>query len=284
MAVVDETNVLENNDTKDSDIKIGLSLKESFTLAKSNLVQRVVIFGITFYMIYKHMQNQDPEDVIDNFLVKNIWIPLLVVNLVLTLCGLYYVFALTQTSLRFLYVDVFYVNVFAQLVRIFFSVYMLVIIFVQHTYFISDRQMLVSFDRSYIIIASLIFIYIFVDSLLVIAFVACIYFKMEKVKKHLSKYWFIRLFVYLFIDIFLVGYYLYLLISEEFDVLHAVFLGVCLLGAITIAYCLKTEMFLPNLWKLKEMDENEIPHSEKIKLAVKIMDMKRDIKIVAENA
>eukprot|EP00092_Neocalanus_flemingeri_P010057 GFUD01010839.1.p1 GENE.GFUD01010839.1~~GFUD01010839.1.p1 ORF type:complete len:331 (+),score=53.46 GFUD01010839.1:116-994(+) len=279
-----ETNVVESNEAKVGEIKIGISLKESFILTKSNLIQRAVIFGITIYMIYKHMQNQDPDDVINNFLVKNIWFPLFLVNLVLTLCVLYYGFALTQTSLRFLYIDVFYVNVFSQLVRIFFSVYMLVIIFVQHTYFVSDKHMLVSFDRSYIIIAALIFSYILIDSLLVIAFVASIYFRMEKLKKCLSKYWFVRLCIYLFIDIFLVGYYLFLLISEDFDVFHAVFLGVCLLGALTIAYCLKIEMCEPNMWKLKELDENRIPPSEKVKLAVKIMEMKRDVKIVAENA
>merc|ERR1719347_90011 len=104
-------------------------------------------------MISKWIQNPDTDDVVGNFLVKNIWIPLFFVNLVLFLCVLYFIFAMTQTSLRFLYIDVFYVNIFSQLVRIFFSVYMLVIIFVQHTYFISDKHMLVTFKRSYIIIA-----------------------------------------------------------------------------------------------------------------------------------
>jgi hypothetical protein len=144
----DEARVAENIDVKESDIKIGISMQQSFVLSKSNLIQRAVIFAITIYMIYKHMQAQDADDLIGNFLVKNIWIPLFFVNLVLTLCLLYYMFAMTQTSLRFLYIDVFYVNVFSQLIRIFFSVYMLVIIFVQHTYFVSDRHMLVSFDRS----------------------------------------------------------------------------------------------------------------------------------------
>eukprot|EP00090_Calanus_glacialis_P017907 TRINITY_DN2776_c0_g1_i1.p1 TRINITY_DN2776_c0_g1~~TRINITY_DN2776_c0_g1_i1.p1 ORF type:complete len:314 (-),score=49.29 TRINITY_DN2776_c0_g1_i1:50-904(-) len=280
----DEARVAENIDAKESDIKIGLTVQQSFVLSKSNLIQRAVIFGITIYMIYKHMQAQDADDLIGNFLVKNIWIPLFFVNLVMTLCLLYFMFAMTQTSLRFLYIDVYYVNVFAQLVRIFFSVYMLVIIFIQHTYFISDRHMLVSFDRSYIIIAALIFSYILIDSLLVIAFVACIYFRMDTVKKFLSKYWFVRLIIYFFIDIFLVGYYLFLLISEDFDVFHALFFGVCLLGALTIAYCIKIEMFQPKLWKLKELDENRIPQSEKITLAVKIMEMKKDVKIVAQTA
>merc|ERR1711936_472639 len=100
------------------------------------------------------------------------------VNLILFLCVLYFVFAMTQTSLRFLYIDVFYVNIFAQLIRIFFSVYMLVIIFVPHTYYISDTKRLVSFDRSYIIIAALIFSYVLIDSLLIITYVASIYFRM----------------------------------------------------------------------------------------------------------
>jgi len=284
MAANEETRVVENNAAKESDIKIGLSFQQSFVLVKSNLIQRAVIFGLTIFLIYKYMQNQDPHDVINNFLVKNIWAPLFLVNLVLTLCLLYYVFALTQTSLRFLYIDVFYVNVFAQLVRIFFSVYMLVIIFVPHTYYISDTKRLVSFDRSYIIIAALIFSYVLIDSLLIITYVASIYFRMEKVKKQISKYWFVRLFIYFFIDIFLVGYYLFLLITTQFDVIYAVLFGLCLLGALSLAYCLKVEMCQPSMWKLKELDENRIPTSEKIKLAVKIMEMKREVKEVAETA
>merc|ERR1711892_17292 len=280
----DEAKVAENDVAKESDIKIGVSLQQSCGLAKSNLIQRAVIFGITIYMICKYWQAQDVDDVLGNFLVKNIWIPLFCVNLVLSLCILYYIFAMTQTSLRFLYIDVFYVNIFSQLVRIFFSVYMLVIIFVQHTYFISDKHMLVSFKRSYIIIAALIFGYVLIDSLLIIAFVASIYFRMENVKKCLSKFWFVRLIIYFLIDIFLVGYYLFLLISEEFNIVHAIFFGVCFLGALTIAYCIKIEVFQPNLWKLKDLDENKMPQSEKIKIALKIMEMKKDVKIVAQTA
>jgi hypothetical protein len=284
MDATDEAKKSENNEASESDIKIGLSFKQSFTLAKSNLIQRAVIFGITIYMICKYVQSQDDEDILTNFLVKNIWIPLFCVNLVLSLCIIYYIFAMTQTSLRFLYIDVFYVNIVSQLVRIFFSVYMLVIIFVQHTYFISEKHMLVSFKRSYIIIAALIFGYVLIDSLLIISFVASIYFRMEKIKKFLSKYWFVRLIIYFIIDILLVGYYLYLLISEDFNIIHAVFFGLCFFGALTLAYCIKTELFEPKLWKLKEFDENKIPPSEKIKIAVKIMEMKKDVKIVAQTA
>merc|ERR1719244_1778574 len=207
-------------------------------------------------MICKYLQAQDTEDILGNFLVKNIWIPLFFVNLILFLCVLYFVFAMTQTSLRFLYIDVFYVNIFAQLIRIFFSVYMLVIIFVQHTYFISEKHMLVSFKRSYIVFLALIFGYVLIDSLLIISFVASIYFRMEKVKKFLSKYWFVRL----------------------------IFFVLSALGALTIAYCIKTELCEPKLWKLKDLDENKIPPSEKIRVAVKIMTMKNDVKVVAQTA
>jgi len=280
----EENKVETNVEPQDNNIKIGLSLNQSFALAKSNLIQRAVIFGITIYMISKYIQNPDTDDVVGNFLVKNIWIPLFFVNLVLLLCVLYFIFAMTQTSLRFLYIDVFYVNIFSQLVRIFFSVYMLVIIFVQHEWFISDKHMLVYFKRSYIIIAALIFGYVLIDSLLIISFVASIYFRMEKVKKFLSKYWFVRLIIYFFINITLVGYYLFLLVSEEFNIVHVIFFAICSLGALTIAYCIKTEVCQPKLWKLKDLDENKIPQSEKIKLALKIMEMKKDVKNVAQAA
>jgi len=280
----DEPRVENTNGTQENDIKIGVTLKQSVALARTNLIQRGVIFGITIYMICKYLQAQDTEDILGNFLVKNIWIPLFFVNLVLLLCVLYFVFAMTQTSLRFLYIDVFYVNIFAQLIRIFFSVYMLVIIFVQHTYYISDKHMLVSFKRSYIIFLALIFGYVLIDSLLIISFVASIYFRMEKVKKFLSKYWFVRLIIYFFIDISLVGYYLFLLIAEDLNLVHIIFFAISSLGALTIAYCIKTELCEPKLWKLKDLDENKIPPSEKIRVAVKIMNMKNDVKIVAQSA
>jgi len=280
----EEPRVDSANETRENDIKIGVSLKQSFALAKTDLIQRGVIFGITIYMICKYLQAQDTEDILGNFLVKNIWIPLFFVNLILFLCVLYFVFAMTQTSLRFLYIDVFYVNIFAQLIRIFFSVYMLVIIFVQHTYFISEKHMLVSFKRSYIVFLALIFGYVLIDSLLIISFVASIYFRMEKVKKFLSKYWFVRLIIYFFIDISLVGYYLFLLISEDLNLVHLVFFVLSALGALTIAYCIKTELCEPKLWKLKDLDENKIPPSEKIRVAVKIMTMKNDVKVVAQTA
>jgi len=284
MEANDEPRMDGTNETQENNIKIGFSLKQSFALAKNNLIQRGVIFGITIYMICKYLQAQDTEDILGNFLVKNIWIPLFFVNLILFLCVLYFVFAMMQTSLRFLYIDVFYVNIFAQLIRIFFSVYMLVIIFVQHTYFISEKHMLVSFKRSYIIFLALIFGYVLIDSLLIISFVASIYFRMEKVKKFLSKYWFVRLIIYFFIDISLVGYYLFLLITEDINLVLIIFFAISALGALTIAYCIKTEICEPKLWKLKDLDENKIPPSEKIRVAVKIMTMKNDVKIVAQTA
>ena len=79
---------------------------------------------------------------INIFLLHNIVIPLLLVNLFLCACTLFHVFARMQTSVQWLYIDTFYLTTAGLLVRIFFSVFMLVIVFTPHSYFISHTKVL----------------------------------------------------------------------------------------------------------------------------------------------
>merc|ERR1712152_84524 len=53
------------------------------------------------------------------WLAANIFLPMFLVMTVNSLCVLYSIFAWTRTSMRYVYVDVFYVTVFSKLVSIF---------------------------------------------------------------------------------------------------------------------------------------------------------------------
>merc|ERR1712198_270010 len=264
----------ENTEAKNSDdgIKIGLSKSQAFVLTKSVLVQRTAIFALLFYKIFKaSFRASEAEEwrFIDKFLLQNIWIPWMCVNSVLFLCQLYYLYALTQTSLRFLYVDVFYINTFVQLVRIFFGIYMIVITLVPHEG--------IKFNGIYMVIIILYFGYYLIDGLLNLTFVAATYFRIETIKKSLSKYWFIRLIIYLLVDSLLLGYYSYLLLVKPFASGHVVGLVICIVAVICIMSVLKMELCEPKRWQLRSLDENKIPQSEKIKIAVKIMEMKKEV-------
>jgi len=256
-------------------------------MTRSVLIQRTIIFAFLFFMIFKDSiwaSDAEEWEYIDKFLLQNIWIPWLCVNYALFLCQLYYLYSLTQTSLRFLYIDVFYVNTFAQLVRIFFSIYMIIITLVPHSFYLSRKHELINFNRSYLLIVNLYFGFVLIDGLLNLAFVASTYFRIEAVKKLLCKYWFIRLIIYLLIDNSLLGYYSHLLIVQPFSSVHVVNLVICIIGALHLLTALKMELCEPRLLKLRHFDDKKIPSSEKIKMAIKIMEMKNEVKTVANNA
>jgi len=273
----------QNDEAKNSDdeIKIGLSRSQAFKVTRSVLMQRTIIFAFLFFMIFKASiwaSEAEEWEYIDKFLLQNIWIPWLCVNSVLFLCLLYYFYSLTQTSLRFLYVDVFYVNTFSQLVRIFFSIYMIVITLIPHSFYLSGKHELINFNRSYLLIVDLYFGFVLLDGLLNLAFVASTYFRIEAVKKLLCKYWFIRLVIYLLIDISLLCYYSYLLIVQPFSSVHVVNMVICIIGALHLLTDLKMEFCEPTLLKLRHFDDKKILSSEKVKMAVKIMELKNEVK------
>ena len=65
-----------------------------------------------------------------------------------------------------------------------------------------------SFDLTYTVVGAVVFIYVLLDDLLVISFVAGLYFKMEKFVKTLTKYSWARRVCQICIDLLLVGYHL----------------------------------------------------------------------------
>ena len=68
-----------------------------------------------------------------------------------------------------------------------------------------------SFDLTYTVVGAVVFIYVLLDDLLVISFVAGLYFKMEKFVKTLTKYSWLRRVCQICIDLLLVGYHLIIL-------------------------------------------------------------------------
>ena len=73
-----------------------------------------------------------------------------------------------------------------------------------------------SFDLTYTVVGAVVFIYVLLDDLLVISFVAGLYFKMEKFVKTLTKYSWVRRLCHVCIDLLLAGYYTYTILSRGY--------------------------------------------------------------------
>merc|ERR1712222_201239 len=122
---------------KEEVVKLSNSFKEACVLTKSELVRNLLLAVVSIYFICKYVGSDIPTD---HFLLNNIFIPLFVYNIIMILCTAYYIFALTQSTVRYLYVEVFYVNIFRKLVVIFFCTYMLVVIFSPHHFYVSSSR------------------------------------------------------------------------------------------------------------------------------------------------
>ena len=137
-------------------------------------VRNLILLVVSVYFICKYVDSDIPTD---HFLLNNIFIPLFVYNIIMILCTAYYIFALTQNTVRFLYVEVFYVNIFRKLVVIFFCTYMLVVIFSPHHFYVSSSREVITFNNAYLIFAAAILSYALFDSGLVITYICAIYFR-----------------------------------------------------------------------------------------------------------
>merc|ERR1712037_402939 len=78
-------------------VKLSNSFKEACVITKSELVRNLILLVVSVYFISKYVDSDIPTD---HFLLYNI---------IMTVCTAYYIFALTQNTVRFLYVEVFYV-------------------------------------------------------------------------------------------------------------------------------------------------------------------------------
>jgi len=266
-------------------VKLNNSFKEACVITKSEQVRNILLLAVSVYFICRYETSDLPTD---HFLLNNIFVPLFIYNIVMITCTAYYIFALMQSTVRFLYVEVFYVNILRKLVVIFFCTYMLVVIFspphnLVPTHHTAHNSEVITFNNAYLIFASAILSYALFDSALVISYICAIYFRAERLQRFLSKYWFVRLFIMIGVDLLLVCYYLHCLILM-FHPIFLIYLLLVLAKAIILMWYLKREICEPMSWKMKVLDDQKVPDSAKVKQAVRIMEMKGEVKEVADSA
>ena len=147
-------------------------------------VRNALLLAVSVYFICRYETSDLPTD---HFLLNNIFVPLFIYNIVMITCTAYYIFALMQSSVRFLYIEVFYVNILRKLVVIFFCTYMLVVIFSPHnlvpTHHTAHNSEVITFNNAYLIFASAILSYALFDSALVISYICAIYFRLKKMQE-----------------------------------------------------------------------------------------------------
>ena len=105
------------------------------------------------------------------FILYYISVPVMVYSLTKTICTAFSIFALTQSTVRFLYVDVFYINIFRELVNTTYWTYLLVLIFSPYYFSLSTRVNLA--------FLAAIFVSLIVQSVLVITYTCSVYFRYE---------------------------------------------------------------------------------------------------------
>merc|ERR1712233_75789 len=82
-------------------VKLSNTFKEACVLAKSELVRDLILLVVSVYFISKYVDSDIPTD---HLLLNNIFI----YHIIMTVCTAYYIFALPQSTVRYLYVEVFY--------------------------------------------------------------------------------------------------------------------------------------------------------------------------------
>jgi len=125
----DKTENKAETPAPNEEIKIGLSVKASLNVQKVNLVILGFLVGLSFSFFFYGFNHSDK---MWRFLAANIFLPMFLVSIINLACVLYSIYAWTRTSIRYVYVDVFYLTTLSKLVNIFYCVYMLVIVFSPH--------------------------------------------------------------------------------------------------------------------------------------------------------
>lgn len=261
---------------------IGLTAKAALSLHRGQILVRlfllVLVLGLLVYGWWSPAAGP-----IYTYYCTHILLPLLLVILIQLLCNIFSIIAWTRTSLRYVYVDVFYVTVFSKVISMIFCVYMIVMIFKPHYFFDSSKMEVFHFNMTYTVVGAIVFTYVFLDDLLVISFVTGLYFKKDKFVKFLTKYSWVRRVCQLCIDLLLVGYYLYLLTTGSGHVAGSL-LGFCLVSALGNAYVLYRQLCQPKTFKMRNLEELEPPKDLKIQTAFKIVKLKADVKDYANTA
>ena len=172
-------------------------------------------------LICKYADSNIPNE---QFHLYSLFVPAFVRAVFGFFCTSYYVFALTQTTVRHLYVAVFHLNSFHLLVRILFYVYLLMVL--NSPYHFYNLLVLTSslgrpsawltlkLPDIYKIDLSVILVLCAINYTLNLTFTCAIYFKAHKLQIFLSKYWFLKTLLVLVLDLFFVHYYIYLLFLQ----------------------------------------------------------------------
>jgi len=276
-----EKNNITEGGNGDVGLNIGITYRKSLYVQKYNVIVLTILFLIALGLA---MYSFSQDNVVWTYVGTHFFIPWIIVTAIQLFCTLYSIFAWTRTSMRYVYVDVFYVTVFSKLVSIFYCVYMLVMIFVPHHFFISNKMEVITFDIGYLIVAGVVFSYVLLDDVVCISFIAGLYFKLDKFIKTLTKYSWIRDVCYIFIDALIAGYYVYSLITYGYVQYKITLLGICIGSAIANAFVLYKKVCKPQTFKMKNLEEMEPPKDFKIQTAFKIIKMKDDVRSIANTA
>merc|ERR1712227_1154856 len=205
------------------------------------------------------MYSFSQDNVVWTYVGTHFFIPWIIVTAIQLFCTLYSIFAWTRTSMRYVYVDVFYVTVFS-------------------------KMEVITFDIGYLIVAGVVFSYVLLDDVVCISFIAGLYFKLDKFIKTLTKYSWIRDVCYIFIDALIAGSYVYSLITYGYVQYKITLLGICIGSAIAQAFVLYKKVCKPQTFKMKNLEEMEPPKDFKIQTAFKIIKMKDDVRSIANTA
>ena len=181
----------------------------------------VVHFVAPLSLICKYADSNIPKE---QFLLYSFFVPYFVTAVNDLFCTSYYVFALTQTTVRHLYVAVFHLNIFHLLVGILFCVYYLMLLLSPYHFYNllvltsslgrPSAWLTLKLPDIYKIDLSVILVLCAINYTLNLTFTCAIYFKAHKLQIFLSKYWFLKTLLVLVLDLFFVHYYIYLLFLQ----------------------------------------------------------------------
>jgi len=179
------TSVSPDVPPKDEEVvKLNYSFKEA---CKINIWPLVFNFFKVLTSVWLFLKYWNSDLPTHRFFLYYISIPLMVCSLTKTICTAFSIFALTQSTVRFLYVDVFYINIFRELVNTTYWTYLLVLIFSPYYFSLSTRVNLA--------FLAAIFVSLIVQSVLVITYTCSVYFRAQRLQSFLSKFWFVRLLI-----------------------------------------------------------------------------------------
>ena len=166
----------------------------------------------------------DSNVLIEQFFLYNIFVPYFVVAIIDIFSTSHYVFALTQNTVQHLYVAVFHMNIFQQLVGMLFCINTLMVFFSPYHFYnllvltsslgSQSKTITLHLPDIYQIDLAAVCALLAINYALFLTLTCAIYFKADKLRIFLSKYWFIRILLVLALDLILVHYYIYLLLLQ----------------------------------------------------------------------